>query len=169
MIKQDTINKEHSFWRKFNNIHLYPTKAEALLKTFLITISWIGGIPPSSNINTVNTEIASAFYLFSLALIMEYIVKLVTEKKFLPKLFPFIIVGFSIVILLLSTSVLLNKPIKHITYDILWFGTFIPQIFIWFDAITMVLIEVPSIDAVPIEDTLKDYGKETSYEKSSMN
>lgn len=162
MNKTNTINKEHSFWTKFNNIHLYPTKAEALLKTALITISWIGGIPPSSNISTVNTEIASAFYLFSLALIMEYIVKLVTEKNFLPKLFPFIIVGFNIVIFLLSTSVLLDKPINYITYNLIWFGTVIPLIFIWFDAITMILIEAPNTEAIPIEDTLKNYGKEAN-------
>ena len=161
----NSINKkEHTFRTKFNNIHLYQTKAEALLKALLITISWIGGIPHPSASNIFTTEIASAFYLFSLALIMEYIVKLVTVKKFLPKLFPFIIVGLSIIILILSTSILLDKPFNKVTHDFLWFGTIIPQIFIWFDTITMILIEVPSTDTIPIEDRLKDIGKEANNE-----
>ena len=160
IIRKNFIKKMHNFWVNFNKIHLYSSKGEAFFKAAIISISWIGGVHLSNIPSTLSNEIGSAFYLFSLALIMEYIIKLVTVKKFLPKIFPAVIIAFSTIVLLLSSSIIMNKPFKKISYDCLSICTIIPQAVIWFDAISMILIEVPSDEVVPVESTLKDFGKE---------
>lgn len=161
---KNKFSKEHSFWERFNNIHLYPTKAEALFKAAIITISWIGGVHYTVPPEQLTNEIGAAFYLFSLALIMEYVVRLATVKKFMSKLFPFLIVTFGVIVFMLSSAVLLDRPFDAITYEFLGLYATIPQFIIWFDVVTMILIEPVSKKTKPIENTLKGCGEEEADE-----
>lgn len=92
------LEGEYLFWERLYSLHLYPTKGEALLKAFLITISWIGGIL------CANPRTANACYLFSLAIIKEYIVKLAVERDIFPKILPLILAGSNAVVFFFMTA-----------------------------------------------------------------
>ena len=79
------IDKIYNCYSKIYSCHLYSSKGEAIFKTVLITISWLGGIHMSAEPASITSEIASSFYLFSMALIMEYIIKWVTQKDIYSK------------------------------------------------------------------------------------
>lgn len=148
------IDKCYSYYSKFYNCHLYNSKAEAIFKTVLITISWLGGIHLSKEPAAITREIASSFYLFSMALIMEYIIKWVTQKDIYSKVFPFLIVMPSILVLFLTSAELFERSFSWTGYNLLFWSTVIPQFVIWFDMLTMVLIEPPR--KMNIEDTLTE-------------
>lgn len=148
------IDKFYSYYSKLYNCHLYSSKGEAILKTLLITISWLGGIHLSKEPLVITREIASSFYLFSMALIMEYIMKWVTQKDIYSKVFPFLIVMPSILVLFLTSAELFERSFSWACYNLLFWSTVIPQFIIWFDMLTMVLIEPPR--KKNIEDTLTE-------------
>lgn len=150
----------HKLYHIINDMHLYTSKGEALFKASIITISWVGGVNFSSIPEPIPHNIGSAFYLFSLALIMEYIIQLITTKKIWNRLFVFAIIFCSIALLILSSSIMLDKPLKIVSNDSLANLSIIPQACIWLDVITMLLIEPPVTKNTPIESTLKDCGKE---------
>ena len=146
--------KLYRYYSKIYNCHLYSTKGEAVFKTVLITISWLGGIHMSKEPVAITSDIASSFYLFSMALIMEYIIKWVTQKDIYSKVFPFLIVLPSILVLFLTSAELFRRPFSWTGYNLLFWSTVIPQFIIWFDMLTMVLIEPPR--KKNIEDTLTE-------------
>lgn len=148
------LDKLYNHYSKIYNCHLYSSKAEAIFKTVLITISWLGGIHLSKEPASITSEIASSFYLFSMALIMEYIIKWVTQEDIYSKVFPFLIVLPSILVLFLTSAELFRRPFRWTCYNLLFWSTVFPQLIIWFDMLTMVLIEPPR--KRNIEDTLTE-------------
>lgn len=131
-------NKIKKFWRWINHIHLYTTKAETVFKAVIITISWIGGVHLLDQTNT--HSIGSAFYLFSISLIMEYMVGLIVAKKFIARILPFLICILSVIVFFGATAILLNKPFESIKYEHFKTLTNIPLYIIWFDSAIMLLI-----------------------------
>lgn len=154
MNAKGSIDQTKKFWIWFNHIHLYKTKAEAIFKAVIITVSWIGGVHLTKQPETISREIGVAFYLFSLSLIMEYVIGLLTAKKIISKLFPFLICVLNILVFFGSTAILVEKPFDFVGYDVLLWGTIISLIIIWIDALTMIIIE-PTTEEY-IENNLKD-------------
>ncbi|MFG6335588.1 MAG: hypothetical protein K1W20_09025, partial [Lachnospiraceae bacterium] len=99
---------------------------------------------------------ATGVYLFSLALIMEYLVPLVLYKKKVKKILPFIIVAISIIVALSAFSIVVQHPIKNLALEILKNGTIIPQVIIWIDVIFQLWIESPQTGVVKLGTQLKD-------------
>lgn len=58
--------KGHSFWYYLYISHLYSSKGEALFKASILSLSWVGGFWSEASV--------TAYYLFSIAVIMEYAV-----------------------------------------------------------------------------------------------
>jgi len=135
----------------FDSAHLYTTKAESFFKAIIITISWIGSLNIPIKDTDLSPEINVALYLFSLALIMEYVILVVIRKTFFSKIIPFIITIMSVFVFLVSTAILIGKPF-NINWKILWVCTVIPQAIIWIDTIVIILAE-PSTQ---IENNLKE-------------
>lgn len=142
------------FWKHFQSIHIYNTKAEALFKSFIITLSWIGGVRLTETPNTITREIGATFYLFALALIMEYLLKLLNSDNIVPKILPFSLCILNIFTVLCTSAVFFDKPFDKIQYEHLYCIALISLGIIWFDVTTMLLIEPSKKEH--IENNLKN-------------
>ncbi|MBD5452856.1 MAG: hypothetical protein HDR30_00820 [Lachnospiraceae bacterium] len=149
-------DKVSKFWETVYEMHLYPTKVEGLFKAFIITISWVGGIYFVQPEGAISSETATGVYLFSLALIMEYVVPLVVCKKNVKKLLPFVIVFISIIVAVSAFSIIVQHPIKGVVFDVLKIGTIIPQVIIWIDVILQLWIDSPKGGVVKAGTQLRD-------------
>lgn len=136
----------HSFWYYLYKSHLYTSKAEALFKAFILSVSWVGGF--WSNIS------ATAYYLFSIAIIMEYAVQLITAEKFVPKILPFVLILCNIIVALTSTGQLFNHTTETFLFQ--YIIEIVTMVIIWIDTITIVMIEKP--EECQIEDSLSQCG-----------
>lgn len=139
--------RKHSFWYYLCLSHLYNSKGEALFKAAVLSISWVGGF--------CSTVSATAYYLFSIAIIMEYVVQLVVAKEIAPKLLPITLVLSNLAVFLAATGQLLSG--KNETFSFQYVIEIITMFFIWIDAISTVLIEQP--DECKIEASLSQCGQ----------
>lgn len=115
-------------------LHLYDLKGESLFKSIGLWISWGGGV--------YNQNFASAYFLFSSAIIMEYAVQLVLARKILPKILPLILVLSNSAIFVLSCIQLINKI--ESTNSIQFFIELGSLIVITFDTILVLILESPN-------------------------
>jgi len=125
-------------------LHLYDSKGEAFLKAFIITLSWKIGVV--YHIDVV------AYFLFSMAIIMEYIVQLLCARELIPKILPLILVISNAFIAIVTSSqdgfvYPLYKYIEAITIAI-----------IVIDAVVMIILEPP--ESQRIESTISKCGKD---------
>ena len=142
------------FWCNFNKIHIYKSKTEATFKAAIITISWIGGVKLQQAPSNITQGIGVAFYLFALALIMEFLIPLIKAKGFINRIFPFILSSINFVLFFWTSAVLLNNPFNNIGYEHLKWSTIISLIVIWIDVVTMYLITPNESDY--LENNLKN-------------
>lgn len=146
--------RQSKFWQSFNSIHIYDSRSEATFKAVIITLSWIGGVKLQEAPGVVTREIGAAFYLFSLALIMEFFMPLFHAKTFIKRFFPFFLSALNLVLFFWTSAILLDKPFTNIGYNYLKWSTIISLIIIWVDVATMCLIRPSGSDN--IENTLKN-------------
>lgn len=154
MSNEKIVSSESKFWKHFQSAHIYNTKAEAFFKSVIITLSWIGGVRLTETPDTITREIGATFYLFALALIMEYLLKLLNSNKFIPKILPFCLCASNILTVLWTSAIFFDKPFSKIRYEHLHWIALISLGIIWFDVITMVLIEPSKKEH--IENNLKN-------------
>lgn len=154
---EDKYGAGGKFWNTLEEIHFYKSKAEGLFKGIAITLSWCGGVNISnfSEKTIFNNVIAASFFLFSIALIMEYAVQLVTVESFLKKIVPGLMVLPSVIVLLVSGGELLNRPLAFIALGVAYKLTIFPQIIIWIDILTQIFIERPKGNKTSIEEKLQ--------------
>ena len=136
----------HSFWYYFYKCHLYTSKAEALFKACIISVSWVGAFW-----NDVN---ATAYYLFSIAIIMEYAVQLIKSEEFIPKILPCILTISNVFVALISSGQLFSNETE--TYWIQCRIEMITMLIVWLDTVIILLIEKPK--EYKIEDALGQCG-----------
>lgn len=137
------------FWDKLYDMHLYPTKGEALFKTFAIAISWVGGIYVHSTVG------ADALYLYSIAIIMEYAVQLTrNDTVFRQKFLPGILVVINFITAIFTTGELLGKVPPEAIRDALVVAATISLAIIFVDTMVMVFAKTPS-KLVHLEAQLK--------------
>lgn len=134
-----TKDKGSRFWQFINDMHLYDTKGEALFKAVIISFSWGGGVHMLEMPDEISVSIAASIFLFSVALIMEYAVRLVITEKIATRILPFLIVGISIVCAFLTFCELVEKPFS-IEWNCMYEATIVAQIVIWLDVCTQLLI-----------------------------
>ena len=142
-LKDDGGKQLRSIWYWISRAHLYTTKSEALFKAFQITVSWVGGLG--------TTPGPTAYYLFSLSIIMEYAVQLVLARKIIPKALPFILTFSNIVVALCAFSQLVTH--QEATFPFQFYIEISTLIIIWTDATTILLIENP--DEYDIENDIQ--------------
>lgn len=149
--KDNSLKKNKDFLSKFRSLiyasHLYSTKGEALFKAIAIAISWIGGV--------CKQDVASAYYLFSIAIIMEYVIQLICAQKTPSKIIPFIIVLSNTIVLLSSTNQLLHQVPKINSFQ--YYIELITIIIIGLDASVMLLVEPP--EELNVENNIAERGK----------
>lgn len=132
---KDNMKKEgHSWGGYIYSAHLYNSKAEALFKAVAISVSWVGGF--------WNAASTTAYYLFSMAIIMEYAVQVVTTKKIVPKILPFLLIMSNLAVFLASTGQLLNA--KSGIFEFQYGIEIFTMVIIWIDTMLTVLVEPPA-------------------------
>lgn len=143
------------FWEKFSDLHIYDSKAEALFKAVIISITWLGVTTPNEDINEITNTFYISIYLFSLALVMEYTIKLITAPNFLSKILPLGLMAVNVFSVIASTAFIIERPIECVEYMHLFRGTKISLGIIWFDVLAMLIIERPP--AEKLENNLGKY------------
>ena len=138
------------FWQTLHKIHIYDNSGEAIFKAAVITISWIGGVHFAQEAQSI----AVAFYLFALALIMEYLIPLIKAKSIWSRILPFILCGINFVLVFFAFALVLNKPLEWIENRCLRNLTIASLILIWSDVIVMLLIKPDSKN--DLESNLKE-------------
>lgn len=148
-----TKDGEGCFWKFIFDMHLYDSKGEALFKACFITASWIGGVSLPTALEMQRIPTIASLLLFSMALIMEYAMRLIGSKKIATRILPLLIVGLSIVCAFSAFGELVEKPFwveVKCMYNILSFL----QGVIWLDVFVCLLIDKPKV--VRIESQLKN-------------
>lgn len=144
--KNTEEKSKHSLWYYLYMSHLYNSKSEALFKTAVLSISWVGGF--------WNTVSATAYYLFSISVVMEYVVQLVTAKELAPKVLPFTLVLGNLIVFFASTGPLFGGNDKTFVFQ--YVVEIITMVIIWIDTCTTLMIEPP--DECMIETSLRQCG-----------
>jgi len=135
-------------------IHLYSNKLEMLIKIGAWGISWIGGILTLQNISQKET-LGSAYFVFSLSLLIEFSPKIASKKEFFSKLAHTIFCSVLLIIFFISVSLLLGVKLSGKYYSIMFFLS--KSIFIYM-IIDFIILWLSSED---ISDTSYDLEKST--------
>jgi hypothetical protein len=131
----------------FRNIidasHIYKTKPESWLKFLGLSMALFGGffwmIPPIDITQLDVTQYSVALFVYAIALLMEYIVKLVSIKELPGKIYLLIIVlcGISI----LFDSVLQWRGAGFLSIKTLNLLAIIPIFILFIDTLSITMIE----------------------------
>ena len=133
---------KNKIWKWIYDLHLYDIKGEGLFKTILITFSWVGGVKMNSLEGNITVSVATNLFLFSIALIMEYAVKLVMTETFLTKLLPSLIIFLNCICVIATFAELVDKSFG-IKFECLYNMTIASQVIIWVDVIAQLIIPQP--------------------------
>lgn len=99
------MNKINRILQEF---YLYDNKIEMVIKILIWTISWIGGILILQDKTATNT-LASAYFIFSLSLLMEFIPQISSKKEFVSKLLHTFFCIIILFLFLMSINLLLGS------------------------------------------------------------
>lgn len=102
-----------------SEIHLYSNKYEMLIKVMIWIISWIGGIVVL--LGTKNNDVlASAYFIYSLSLLMEFVPKIEGKTRFWSRFLHTIFCFMMAIICVLSVTILLGATLPQICYSIMF-------------------------------------------------
>ena len=100
-------------------VHLYTEKREAMIKIASWIVSWIGGI-----LVLFGTEdkaiLGSAYFIYSLSLLMEFVPKIYKKVKFINKLIHTIFCFSILIVFLLSMAILLGVILSNRLYMVMF-------------------------------------------------
>lgn len=90
-----------------------------LIKVMIWIISWIGGIVVL--VGTRNKDVlASAYFIYSLSLLMEFVPKIDGKTRFLSRLLHTIFCFMIVVICVLSVTILLGATLPEVFYELMF-------------------------------------------------
>lgn len=140
------------FYTVLGELHVYKSKPEGIFKALAILISWGGGvnIPNFSAETKLDSVIAASFFLYAIAIIMEYIVQLVSEKRFVKKVIPLLMICPSILVFLVSICMLLQRPLNIVPMKLTYWCTIVPWMIILTDVFIQLMVEKPKLPIVSI-------------------
>lgn len=153
----EKIGKLSKARKKIQKIYLYDNMLEGLFKACIITLSWFVGVSGLYRC-IINTDMSSkhsftaGVFIFSLAIIMEYVLGLNnSENDWRKKLFLISIIGISVVIFLSASDEMLNSTYREQCLYAYYIGTIILQFIIW---INICLHIIFGNNKEPIENSL---------------
>ncbi len=127
-MKSDKINKI------LNEIHLYTNKVESLVKSVIWAISWIGGIMTIYDIQD-KRALGSAYFIFSLSLLMEFVDKIKEKKRILSRIIHTLFCAMMVIILLISMMSLLGVSEFEYQYEAMFIISVIIMVLILLDSV----------------------------------
>ena len=131
------LNNLHNF---IDASHIYNSKSESWFKFLGLAAALFGGffwLAPSIDI----TQYSVAFFVYSIALFIEYFFKLTSTTSLPSKIFPLLIILCGTLIFLDAISQWRNQGKGFLSIDSLNFLAFIPVIILFFDTVSITLIE----------------------------
>lgn len=147
----------YSLKSKLFDLHFYTTKAEGIFKLITITASWCISASFLSNSDKIQDRksLITTLYLFSLSIITEFVVKLVSVKRFIKKIIPTLIVVPAIIIHVCTFAETFggNRIISDMTLKVclIFF-----LVIIWIDILIQILVEKPLPVKVDLCKMIKD-------------
>ena len=137
---------EDIFWEKFNSIHLYQSKGESCFKIAAISFSWRWSVFMEEIPCQITREMGIALHLFSLALIMEYIMRLIGTKKFIPKILPGLLCVFNAYVFITAAFMVGGSSTTYLEYTRLYDLTFFSMVILWIDLGVQLFIEKATVN-----------------------
>jgi uncharacterized membrane protein YhhN len=126
--------------RFINHSHLYKTKIETWLKSLGLAATLFGGLfrlTPDIDPSLFSV----AYFIYSIALFMEFFDKLVASSRMPRKIFPLLIIVCGIAIFLDSITRWGNQGVGLFPISILRLAAYIPVILLFIDALSITMVE----------------------------
>lgn len=106
------------FRKTISEIHLYENKIESLIKVVIWIISWIGGILVL--LGAENKEVlGSAYFIYMLSLLMEFVPKIYGKTQFWSKLLHTLLCFIMSIVCLLSVGILFGVALPDFGYTVM--------------------------------------------------
>jgi len=119
--------------------HIYGTKIETWLKFLGLGISFFGGLYAAQV--EYDAPYSVAFFIYSVALFMEYFSKLLNATKFSLKMYPLLIVVCGAFIFFDAVTQWNNKGVGFLGGDILMWISSMPVLILFIDTLSITMIE----------------------------
>ena len=132
--------------------HLYKTKLESWLKFLCLGVAWFGGLFWLKSPEDI-TQYSVAFFVYAIALFMEYIDKLTSSTENPNKIYPLLIIVCGTLIFFDSIAQWRTQAEGFLSTDCLYKLAFVPIVVLFLDTISITMIE-KNKSAVP-ENNLK--------------
>lgn len=151
-----------------NESHLYPDKSQTLIKDIIWAILWIGGILSLKDADIENRVLSSAYFIFSLSLLMEFFSTIITKKvyvlsKVIHALFCLDIIGM----LLISISILICGLNDANLNTIMFVLSIIVMVFLFIDFLVFCFYE-PSFEFTENDDNIDETYSEEEKKKIEL-
>ena len=106
------------FRKTISEIHLYENKIESLIKVVIWIMSWIGGILVL--LGAENKEVlGSAYFIYMLSLLMEFVPKIYGKTQFWSKLLHTLLCFVMSIVCLLSVGILFGVALPDFGYTVM--------------------------------------------------
>lgn len=136
-----------------SEIHLYKNKIESLIKVVIWIISWIGGILVL--LGDENKEVlGSAYFIYMLSLLMEFVPKIYDKTQFWSKLLHTLLCFIMSIVCLLSVSILFGASLPDFGYTLMFVLTIIVIAYMSIDS--FILWVEPANNLASIENSNSD-------------
>lgn len=134
-------------------IHLYENKIESLIKVVIWIISWIGGILVL--LGTEDKEVlGSAYFIYMLSLLMEFVPKIYGKTQFWSKLLHTLLCFMMSVVCLLAVGILFGVSLPDLGYTVMLILTIIVIAYMVIDTFVLWLESENSL--VDVENNSSD-------------
>lgn len=136
-------------------VHLYENKIEALIKILIWIISWIGGI-----LTLLGTEekrvLGSAYFIYTLSLLMEFVQKIDNKTLFLSKLLHTVFCLLMSIVCMLSIGVLFGLSLPDGYFTLMFILTVVVIAYMIVDLFLLWVISEKKIKDNKINDINMD-------------
>lgn len=120
--------------KTLSEIHLYNGKLEYFIKLIIWAVCWIGGVGILRN----STDgVGSAYFIFSLALLMEFAPRIQEKKELASKIAHSVFCFASGTMLILATLMLLSAEYNNQSHNIMYAISLIIMVYMLIDCIIL--------------------------------
>jgi len=130
--------RSHKF---IDAIHVYESKLETWLKFMCLAVSFFGGLYGLASASGNTQQYGIAFFIYSIALFMEYLLKLTSPTEAAPKIFPLVIILCGMVLFVDSVAYWSNNGKGAFGVDHLQLIAVFPVLVLFIDAMLITLVE----------------------------
>lgn len=132
------MDKQNIAWHE---LHLYNDKVEMGVKTLIWIASWIGGIFVFINKEYSYKMLGSAYFFFSLSILMEFLPRIKEKNEYIGRISHTIFCMFSILNLFMSIALLLDFEPNKLYINIMFIFSLMTVIYMIFDLVAIWILK----------------------------